>query len=266
MSEIIDQNSWRKEERGLRERLVVLNIDPEKDKLIRTFLPQMAKEHVLRYEKTAEWIEKRLTTQEGTIADLGTGQGYGANILRKRLPSFKVVGIEIDYHSLRKAKRKQEGPSYLQGEAQKIPLKSGSVQAITAFELMEHLSKSDQEQLVIETARVLSPGALFFLSVPYPYSETADGKRGASANPHHLHEPSHQEVEELIKIAGLNIVGRFGQAFVPQKEIKLVRRITNRLPLWPVYVWVIPRDFSIKKTNSNKIPLTHIFIAQKPEE
>lgn len=112
----------------------------------------------------AEWTRKLIDAvgDDGVVLDLGCGEGH----LRKLFPDSAVyIGIDR-YFGI----RDDEYPGWnlrpnVVGDAYRVPLADGSVSAVAALSVIEHLS--DPDQAFAEAFRVLRDGGSFFIDVPF---------------------------------------------------------------------------------------------------
>ena len=159
---------------------VIENLDPA-DPLLRVALPKIIEEHVDRYKLVAKHLNDRVS-EKLTIIDTASGRGYGSAILAHDFPNAKIVeGIEIGEEYARKALKKYAGENekslgFIQADVTKLPVKSNSADIITGFEITEHIDRELQEQYIRELYRVLKPGGVAFVSIPYRYSFETNAK------------------------------------------------------------------------------------------
>ena len=253
---------------------VIENLDPE-DKLLR-LIPGIIKEHVIRYKYATDKILEISKEESPLIVDLASGRGYGSDILSQVFKKSTVIGLEIGKDYIKQAQDKygqidkDNHPHFVSADVRQTPLQKETADAVTAFEIIEHLPEKDQPHFVQEIARILKPGGLAFISIPkrYSFKKNRHGKfikTGVSSNPHHLFEPTIEELSQYVKNSGLNIIEKAGQAPVNKKILHLVDKISQLIPLKPFYAWSLPRDMKVKTMpDTKKTPLTHIIIAQKP--
>jgi SAM-dependent methyltransferase len=140
-------------------------------------------EHLHRYGVAMAFIKNK------KVLDIASGEGYGSNLMA--LNASEVIGVDIDFDTIEKAKEKYKDPklTFIQGSADKIPVKDSSVDVITSFETIEHHDKHDE--MMNEIKRVLKPGGILLISSP---EKTAD----VSGNPFHVKELSRIEFTDLI--------------------------------------------------------------------
>lgn len=172
---------------------------------------QVVYEHVHRYLWAADLLHG------GRVLDLASGEGFGASILADH--ASEVVGLELDERTVEHAQLSwsSERVSFQKGDARDLSrFEDGAFDAIVAFELIEHLN--EQQQMLAEVARVLSPGGLLMISTPDRriYSEAT-----GETNPFHEHELSRDEFAALL--AGeFSEVAIWGQRTITGSHVDLL--------------------------------------------
>jgi SAM-dependent methyltransferase len=103
------------------------------------------------------------TAPRPQLLDLGCGTGLW---LDRRRADAQALGADFSLEALRFCReRKIEG--VVQADATALPFPDSSFDAVTAFDLIEHVDRDDA--LVAEVHRVLRPGGILLASVPaYP--------------------------------------------------------------------------------------------------
>jgi ubiquinone/menaquinone biosynthesis C-methylase UbiE len=96
------------------------------------------------------------------VVDLGCGPGNSATHLRASVPV--VAGVDRAPAMLRRARRRDPRLLLVQGDARGLPLRDGSVDAITFHSVLYLLP--DRAAALRETARVLRPGGRAVLLEP----------------------------------------------------------------------------------------------------
>jgi SAM-dependent methyltransferase len=129
------------------------------------------------------------------VLDLGSGEGFGAAILADA-GAVEVVGVDVDPLAVEHAVRTyaRSGLSFVCASA--LDLGSFEPQGfdlVVAFEMIEHVT--DQERLLAEVERVLSPHGLLVVSTPD--AERYSAASGQS-NPFHERELSRAEFTSLL--------------------------------------------------------------------
>ena len=120
---------------------------------------QIRYEHFHRYAVAHELCKGKRTL------DYGCGEGYGSAILAKNGSS--VVGVDIDPEAINHSKDSYAQFSNIEFqvlENPQLPFPDGHFEFITCFEVIEHVS--NQEEIVSELARVLSPNGTLLISTP----------------------------------------------------------------------------------------------------
>ena len=149
--------------------------------------PDLWNEHISRYEFA------KLFARGKRVLDVGCGAGYGAAFLSEN--AAQVAGFDISAEAIAYAKRHYPRAHFFVGSASGFPVASGSVDLITAFEVIEHVVEG--EMLIRESARVLKRGGVFLVSTPNKtyYGQT---RKDAGPNPFHVHEFELAEFEEAL--------------------------------------------------------------------
>src|SRR5262249_55559607 len=109
----------------------------------------------IAYEHLHRYLLARRLAPGGVALDVAPGTGYGAALLSERA-SF-VAAVWLDGPSIAWGARcySRSNLSFLRADPTRLPLRSATVDLAVAFEVLEHVPRSDQEALVTETARVL---------------------------------------------------------------------------------------------------------------
>jgi ubiquinone/menaquinone biosynthesis C-methylase UbiE len=162
------------------------------------FLPQLSGvielEHVHRYLYSMQFIEGK------HVLDIACGEGYGSALLARKAKT--VLGVDIDQSSISNATKTYSGLSNLEfsvGSLLSIPIPDESVDLITCFESIEHVT--DHDEVMKEFKRILRPEGILLLSTPnkYVYSDLT-----GYVNPFHPRELYQGEFEELLSLFFLN--------------------------------------------------------------
>jgi SAM-dependent methyltransferase len=182
----------------------------ERNDMIRYGLFRGRFEHIWRYVSASKHTL-------GLVADIGCGTGYGPALLGE---SNSVIGIDVSRNALDYALWKYPGPEYVQGSAVSLPFRDSAFDAVTAFEIVEHLEHG--EKLLEEAHRILKVGGTLFISSPNPAhwvnllrnqvfrTPIPDKEPG---NLYHVHEFPYQEMRCLLDSYGFEVIWEEGIGF-----------------------------------------------------
>lgn len=158
---------------------------------------------VLTFKKI---IERKKFTK---ILDDGCASGNMANEISKIFPKAKITGIDVYGKAINFGKNKYPHLNFFIADAHKLPFKNKSFDLVICYETIEHVV--DPAKVLREIKRVvkkdgiaiiaMDSGNWTFRLVWWVWEKTA-GKVWQNA---HLHPFKHQELEEVIKEAGLRI-------------------------------------------------------------
>src|SRR6266851_4203841 len=141
-------------------------------------------EHMARYAFAARLSRRK------QVLDAGCGSGYGSAELAKTAAG--VLGIDSSAEAIAFARAEYPAPNlrFEQADCSALPVADGSIDLVTAFEVIEHLD--DWRGLLVEARRALSAAGQFIVSTPNKlyYSES---RRSAGPNPFHVHEFEFEE-------------------------------------------------------------------------
>ena len=101
------------------------------------------------------WRELGPTLAEKAVLEIGPG-------LRPSAPVASAYFVETSPAAV--SRLRQAGARAVQGSGDSLPFRSGSFDAVLAFEILEHVEHD--QQVLDEIARVLRPGGIVAVSVP----------------------------------------------------------------------------------------------------
>ena len=102
-----------------------------------------------------------------TIVDLGSGAGYPTAKMAELAKDGKVIGVEFsksmlgieeDSTPISKKYEKIQNLSFINGDAQEVPIASESSALVTSFMVLHNLTLDQIKKVFAETARILKPG------------------------------------------------------------------------------------------------------------
>ena len=102
--------------------------------------------------------------RDGVIVDAGCGSGKWPLYLGGL--GYRVVGIDVCHEALALARAAGPALDLALGDLLKVPLRTRSVDAVLSLGVVEH-DERGPEELLAETHRILKPGGVLILSVPY---------------------------------------------------------------------------------------------------
>ena len=166
---------------------------------------------LLAYHHAAQMVE-------GDILEIGTGEGYGIEVLSPRATRL----ISIDKRLPRRINQ-LDNTEYYEMKVPPIEFENCSFDAVVSFQVIEHI-KRDIE-LVQEVARILRPGGNFILTTP-------NASMSLTRNPWHVREYNADELRNLLgcyfsKVEAYGVVGNEKVMAYYEKNRESVKKITR---------------------------------------
>jgi len=162
------------------------------------------------YRPVQDVVVSQLATMAGLkrVLDVGCGTGILASRLRASYPSAQIVGCDYSAGMLEQAARRDGSISWVQADAQALPLAGVSVDAICCTESFHWYP--DQSGALREFRRVLRPGGVLLLGMVNPpvreVTRTVNRFSGIMGQPAKWLTPAH--LMDLVGEAGFDVQDR----------------------------------------------------------
>lgn len=131
------------------------------------------------------------------LLDAGCGTGHNLRHLRDRA---RVLGVDLSTEALRFCRQRQVPAA--RASLLDLPLRNGSVEVVTSFDVLYHAWVTDDVQALRELVRVLAPGGLLLVRVPA--LQMLWGAHDEAV--HSRHRYTAGELRTLFATAGLEVV------------------------------------------------------------
>ncbi|MDI6803692.1 MAG: class I SAM-dependent methyltransferase [Bacteroidota bacterium] len=97
------------------------------------------------------------------IVDIGCSNRPLIKLLRSK--SENVIGVATDIDTLKTLDNQNPNTNLIQAKAENLPLQSNFADAVLLLDVLDHTQ--DDKMVISEAWRILKPGGLLILSVPY---------------------------------------------------------------------------------------------------
>lgn len=194
------------------------------------------------YREKLELIERSLRPTSGWLLDIGAntcGESEVLSHVGRQVIALDVNEVALALSQQRVASFGHETPSYVAGDAHRIPLANESIHQVLCFETLHHLEHPDQG--LREIARVLVPGGQAFFFEPYAYnpyrrlSEVRDRIKGSIEKSF-----AEKRLRRLVVTAGLG-VANIDRVVLPPSAWKKAHLSARRAQLKDWYYSVARR-------------------------
>ena len=154
------------------------------------------------------WKERKAALtqykQAGTLLDLGCSSGAFLEFMRSE--SWKLFGVEMSAEEAKTAEARSNAHVFV-GNILDAPFRPESFDAITCFDVLEHLY--EPQQVMVRVSEWLKPGGIFYVLVPNVDSAEARAFRSywhGLELPRHLFHYSPGSLKFLAESAGMREV------------------------------------------------------------
>ncbi len=222
---------------------------------LKTFKDKVTVEHVLSslnfYVKSAHQIRKDLRTEVPKVLDVGCSYGYGVSILHEICPFCRIVGVDINESAIRFAEKRIQNKNIsfetadLTKKEDALTLiekfeKYGKFDAITCFEVFEHIPPDKSGQLLDNLRLLLKPNGLLFISTPNSHVYDVD-----AFTFDHINEIEYEEFTRILKEYDFEPIKIMGSRRVNPTFIRVVYRFglearkNNKINQLPIHKRVL---------------------------
>lgn len=112
----------------------------------------------------SQFINNFLTTDSGSVLDVGCGLGYFVKMVGETKPGWKAVGYEMSSAAVKFAKEKNHLNNVFEGMVEKSGIAPGSIDIITMWDVIEHIPRP--QPLLKYLHSLLKPGGILFMQTP----------------------------------------------------------------------------------------------------
>lgn len=168
------------------------------------------------------WYRERRQLLRARVRDLAPGQALdigaagGGNTRVLESLGWEVLALEFTAEGAQVAH--ERGLQVIRADAQHLPVADGSLDLVTALDVLEHLP--DHERAAAEIHRVLRPGGVLVAAVPVDM--TLWSEHDVAVGHERRYEP--REFLELLRGAGLEVVEARSWMVLLRPAVALHRR------------------------------------------
>lgn len=167
------------------------------------------------------------------IVDCASGEGYGTEMIKNRIPDSKVVGVDINEEAVSYSKQKYPKIDFSVGSILELEKIVKNFDYLISNQTLEHLNSDDQVKAINTIYSCLNPKGHFIIAVPNkPVYEIYSPN-----NIFHLNELDYNSLNILIKTQNWSKVEVFGQHLAnyqknsPFRKTKLFSYLLKLIPI-----------------------------------
>jgi len=136
------------------------------------------------------------------VLDLGCGTGHLATRIKRERPATDVVGCDFSAGMLSRAAGRCHQVRWIRGDAGRLPFNDGTFDVVTSTEAFHWFP--DQDAVLREVYRVLTPGGRFLLAMVNPPARVVSDAfyAGSRLIGEPFYWPTRRELRERIEAAG----------------------------------------------------------------
>lgn len=167
----------------------------------------------------------------GKVLDVGCGKGENIKFLSNEW-HFRGVLIGFDMHMpyLRKAKTLKIYDDVLLADANHLPFRISSFDAVLAFDLIEHLEKKQGLDFIRACEKISKDFVIIFTPVGYLSQEPYDG------NPYQQHKSGY--IPREFRSLGYKVYGVRGLKFLWEGGAKPKLKLVSELISWMTQLFI----------------------------
>jgi SAM-dependent methyltransferase len=158
--------------------------------------------------------ELRRLARPGLALDIGAAGGGNTRVLRAR--GWQAVAADYSEAAVQVARKR--GLSTFRTDARALPVRSGSCDLVTAFDVLEHV---EEDHLVAaEIARALKPGGTALIAVPCDMALWSAHDEAVG----HVRRYTRAGLREVVEAAGLEVDSVWSWNVLLRPAVALRRR------------------------------------------
>jgi len=156
-----------------------------------------------------QYLVEHCDLSEKKVLDCGCGTGYSLPIVAANFPTGHYVGIDMEKGAIDYARQRYKNLHFAVMNGRCLAFSPSCFDVVLSFEVLEHLSKKQQEEYVREMHRVLKPDGMIILSTPN--KEVFSLGYENSLNLYHIAERTLSELSKLLgeTFASMEIYGQY---------------------------------------------------------
>lgn len=175
--------------------------------------------HLDLYNESYDYFCGLLNKEHPEILELGCGPGNITNYLLKKRPDFKILATDIAPAMIERAKLNNPTAEFAVLDSRHIDQLTAKFDAIVCGFIIPYLSPADCEKLIIDSAALLAPKGLMYISFVEGLPEQSGFQTGSSGDRAYFYFHNLEALTESLTRNNLETIKLFKVAYQKTEQI-----------------------------------------------
>ena len=171
------------------------------------------------YRPSFDRFMAALSLQQKTLLELGCGPGNVSHYLLKKRPDLKIHGLDLAPRMVALAQELNPAQKYEVMDCRQLQKLSGSYDAVMAAFCLPYLNHQEAQDLLTESAELLQPGGVIYLStIEGLPADDGFQQSGSAEGSTYVYHHDIQWLSGLLETLGFNLLWQDSLAHVHNKQ------------------------------------------------
>ncbi|MFT6924074.1 MAG: putative TPR repeat methyltransferase [Crocinitomicaceae bacterium] len=158
------------------------------------------------YANSFQFLSNAISIENPEILELACGPGNITKFLLNIRPDFKILGTDLSSNMIELAKVNNPSAEFKIMDSRETFLLKKSFDAVICGFLLPYLSKEESIQLIQNSASILHPNGLLYISTMEDECSKSGFTKGSSGDQIFMHYHQADYLTEAIKSSGLEVL------------------------------------------------------------
>ncbi|MFT6503986.1 MAG: putative TPR repeat methyltransferase [Crocinitomicaceae bacterium] len=158
------------------------------------------------YANSFQFLSNTISIENPEILELACGPGNITKFLLNLRPDFKILGTDLSSNMIELAKVNNPSAEFKIMDSREIFLLKKSFDAVICGFLLPYLSKEESIQLIQNSASILHPNGLLYVSTMEDECSKSGFTKGSSGDQIFMHYHQADYLTEALKSSGFEVL------------------------------------------------------------